>query len=95
VLDAASLNSAVALVGPVAASFLTTRYWVARDDDDTRRHLWFALYLGAVVALLVVVLATTPPEERLKSVGFFFLVTIGATYLQERRHVRQRSRAAR
>jgi Na+-driven multidrug efflux pump len=94
VLDAASLTSAVTFAGPVAASFLTTRYWTAHDDGDPRRYLWFALYLGVVLALLAVVLGTTPPEERLKGVGFFFLVTIGATYAQERRHLRQRGRDA-
>ncbi|PRZ05148.1 hypothetical protein BCE75_108127 [Isoptericola sp. CG 20/1183] len=93
-LDAADLSSAVTIVGPVAASFLTTRYWTAYDDGDPRRYLWFGLYLGVVLVLLAVVLGTTAPEDRLKGVGFFFLVTIVATYLQERRHVRQRSRAA-
>lgn len=92
-LDAADLSSAVTFAGPVAASFLTTRYWLAHDEGDPRRFFWFALYLGVVLILLGVVLATTAPEDRLKGIGLFFGVTIVATYLQERRHVRQQQTA--
>lgn len=93
-LDAADLTSAVTFAGPVAASFLTTRYWSAHDERDPRRFAWFVLYVAVVLALLAVVLGTTEPDDRLKGVGLFFVVTIVATYLQERRHVHQQQRGA-
>ncbi|WP_278234896.1 hypothetical protein [Isoptericola sp. AK164] len=89
-LDGQMIGSLVLVAGPTAASFLTTRYWEARDLGDPRRHAWFALYLAVVLTLLVAVLATSSVEDRLRSVGIFFAVTIGATFLQERRARRQR-----
>ncbi|GAA1983853.1 hypothetical protein GCM10009718_21500 [Isoptericola halotolerans] len=91
-LDVADLSSAVTFVGPVAASFLTTRYWTAHEEKDPRRFAWFTLYVAVVLVLLLVVLGTTEPDGRLQAVGFFFLVTIAATALQERRHLRQQQR---
>ncbi|WP_402469073.1 hypothetical protein [Isoptericola aurantiacus] len=93
-LDADSLGSLMTILGPTAASALTTRYWSAHDDGDPRRHGWFVLYLGVVLGLLVMVLATTSPEDRLRSVGLLFAVTIIATAVQERRHRKRRRVAA-
>lgn|GEM_PF-4583332 len=89
-LDADMIGSMTTFAGPTAASFLTTRYWAAREDADPRRHAWFVLYLAVVLALLVAVLSTAAPEDRLKTVGLFFVVTILATALQERRARRAR-----
>ncbi|NNU27698.1 hypothetical protein [Isoptericola sediminis] len=87
--DAQMIGSLTTLAGPMAASFLTGRYWEARDLRDPRQHGWFALYLGAVLVLLVAVLATSTVEDRLRAVGLFFGVTIVATLVQERRYRRQ------
>jgi Flp pilus assembly protein TadB len=89
VLGGDGLGTIMLWLLPAGASFLTTRYWTARDDGDPRRHLWFAFFLVAVVVMVVGVLASTPPEDRTASVALFFAVLVGATALQERRHRRR------
>jgi uncharacterized membrane protein YfcA len=92
VFDADALSTVLFWLVPVGASFLTTRYWSARDEASDSRHLWFGLYLVAVLVMVGGILATTSPERRLGAVVLFFLILVAATALQERRHRRQRLR---
>lgn len=88
-LDAGGLSGVMLWLLPAGASFLTTRYWTARDDDDPRRHLWFAFFLVAVLVMVVGVFVSASPDDRVGSIALFFAVLVGATALQERRHRRR------
>jgi uncharacterized membrane-anchored protein len=89
VLGGDSLGTILFWLLPAGASFLTTRYWSARDEGDPSRHGWFAVYLVAVLVMVVGVFATTAPEDRVRSIALFFAVLVGATALQERRYRRR------
>ncbi|WP_418276448.1 hypothetical protein ACNHYB_00580 [Isoptericola jiangsuensis] len=91
-LDGDGLSTVMFWLVPAGASFLTTRYWSARDAADPRRHLWFVVYLVAVLVMVAGVLATTAPEDRVGAVVLFFAILVGATALQERRHRRRARR---